>query len=103
MPTNAGGATATATESKKAPDFGPITYTKAGIYNYIIKETSTPTNGMANAEDVTATVTVTLNAESNKLEAIQTEQLVHREREVSRYDELDDEEFEPTENEESAE
>ena len=69
MPTNAGGATATATESKKAPDFGPITYTKAGIYNYIIKETSTPTNGMANAEDVTATVTVTLNAESNKLEA----------------------------------
>ena len=44
-----------------------------------------------------------LNNESNKLEAIQTEQLVHREREVSRYDELDDEEFEPTENEESAE
>lgn len=69
MPTNAGGATATASESNKAPDFGPITYTKAGIYNYTIKETSKPTNGMANAEDVTATVTVTLNAESNKLEA----------------------------------
>ena len=65
----AGGETATATESKKTPDFGPITYTKAGIYNYTIKETSKPTNGMANAEDVTATVTVTLNATTNNLEA----------------------------------
>ena len=69
MPTNKGGATATATEGNKAPDFGPITYKKEGIYNYTIKETSKPTNGMANAEDVTATVTVALDAESNELKA----------------------------------
>ena len=69
MPTNEGGATATANASNKAPDFGPITYTKAGIYNYTITETSQPTTGMTNAKPVTATVTVTLNAESNNLEA----------------------------------
>ena len=65
----AGGETVTATASNKAPDFGPITYKKAGIYNYTIKETSTAANGMTNAPDVTATVTVALNAESNELEA----------------------------------
>ena len=72
MPTNEGGETATATESNKTPDFGTITYTKAGIYNYTIKETSTAANGMTNAENVTATVTVTLNAESNELKATVT-------------------------------
>lgn len=69
MPTNEGGATATATESTPAPTFGEITYTKAGIYNYTITETSKPTSGMTNAPAVTATVTVTLNATTNNLEA----------------------------------
>ena len=72
MPTNEGGATATAIESNKIPDFGPITYKKAGIYNYTIKETSEPTSGMTNARDVTATVTVTLDTESNELKATVT-------------------------------
>ena len=69
MPTNQGGETATATESNKTPDFGTITYTKAGIYTYTITETSEPTSGMTNAPAVTATVTVTLNTTTNNLEA----------------------------------
>lgn len=72
MPTNEGGATATATESTPAPTFGEITYTKAGIYNYTITETSKPTSGMTNAPAVTATVTVTLDTESNELKATVT-------------------------------
>lgn len=72
MPTNEGDATATATKSTPAPTFGEITYTKAGIYTYTIKETSKPTSGMTNAENVTATVTVALDAESNELKATVT-------------------------------
>ena len=61
----AGGETATAKKGATTPEFGPITYTKAGIYNYTITETSQPTNGMTNAQDVTATVTVVLDNNNN--------------------------------------
>lgn len=62
------GKTATATKTAPTANFGTITYKKAGTYTYTIKETSTPDNGMTNAADVTATVTVALDAE-NQLKA----------------------------------
>ena len=67
MPTD-GSKTATATKTAPTANFGTITYKKAGTYTYTIKETSTPANGMTNAADVTATVTVALK-DDNSLEA----------------------------------
>ena len=66
MPTDEGGKTATATKDATTPEFGTITYKKAGIYTYTISETE-PTNipGMAKAADVTATVKVTLGTDNN--------------------------------------
>ena len=68
MPTG-NGAAATATKDAPTADFGTITYKKAGTYTYTIKETSAHANGMTNAADVTATVTVALDTESNQLKA----------------------------------
>lgn len=63
MPTE--NTTVEATKNAQAPDFGTITYKKAGEYKYIISEGDTTISGMAKAPDVTATVKVTLDSDNN--------------------------------------
>ena len=63
------GKTVKVTKGETPVNFGEITYKKAGEYKYTISENDTDILGMTKAADVTATVKVALNADTNNLEA----------------------------------
>lgn len=69
MPDDNGVTEVTAKKDATTANFGEITYKKAGEYKYTISENDTDILGMTKAADVTATVKVALNADTNNLEA----------------------------------
>ncbi len=60
------------TESYGALDFGTWKFTEEGTYTFKVKENTPPAGYTDETGEVTVTVTVTLNEETNKLEAVAT-------------------------------